>query len=108
MATPQRPEIAPVAELPAGQGAPLTPSDSKDNHSDFEARKLSHDHDEEKSSDVPFGTAAAPPPKGVAKVQAFNKVLYGSGKKGRMLLWLLAISVSLTMFVYALDQGITT
>jgi hypothetical protein len=45
---------------------------------------------------------------GVAKVEAFNKVLHQSGRRGKTLLWLLGISVGLTMFVYALDQGITT
>ena len=45
---------------------------------------------------------------GVSRVEAFNKVLYQSGKSGKILLWLLAISIGLTMFAYALDQGITT
>ena len=45
---------------------------------------------------------------GVGRVEAFNKVLYQSGKKGKFLLWLLGISIFLTMFVYALDQGITS
>lgn len=45
---------------------------------------------------------------GVAKVETFNRVLHQSGRSGRVLLWLLGISVGLTMFVYALDQGITT
>lgn len=45
---------------------------------------------------------------GVSRVEAFNKVLYQSGKSGKILLWLLGISVGLTMFAYALDQGITT
>ncbi|KAM0414547.1 hypothetical protein ACHAPT_013615 [Fusarium lateritium] len=45
---------------------------------------------------------------GVSRVEAFNKVLYQSGKKGKILLWLLGISVGLTMFAYALDMGITT
>nr|ACV31217.1 major facilitator superfamily siderophore-iron transporter [Sporothrix schenckii] len=45
---------------------------------------------------------------GVSRVEAFNKVLYRSGKKGKVLLWLLGISIFLTMFVYALDQGITS
>lgn len=44
---------------------------------------------------------------GVSKVEAFNKVLYQSGPKGKILLWLLAVSIGLTMFAYALDQGIT-
>ncbi|KAJ4145517.1 hypothetical protein LMH87_004365 [Akanthomyces muscarius] len=45
---------------------------------------------------------------GVSRVEAFNKVLYQSGRAGQILLWLLAISISLTMFAYALDLGITT
>ncbi|KAI9150853.1 siderophore iron transporter [Paramyrothecium foliicola] len=45
---------------------------------------------------------------GVSRVEAFNKVLYQSGKKGKVLLWLLGISIGLTMFAYALDMGITT
>lgn len=44
---------------------------------------------------------------GVSRVEAFNKVLYQSGKSGKMLLWLLGVSIGLTMFAYALDQGIT-
>ncbi|RGP69531.1 siderophore iron transporter 3 [Fusarium sporotrichioides] len=45
---------------------------------------------------------------GVGRVEAFNKVLYQSGKKGKILLWLLGVSIGLTMFAYALDMGITT
>ncbi|KAK6225845.1 hypothetical protein QIS74_01892 [Colletotrichum tabaci] len=45
---------------------------------------------------------------GVSRVEAFNKILYQSGKSGRTLLWLLGISIGLTMFAYALDQGITS
>lgn len=45
---------------------------------------------------------------GVSKVEAFNKVLYQSGKSGKLLLWLLGVSIGLTMFAYALDQGITS
>ncbi|KAF7557405.1 hypothetical protein G7Z17_g664 [Cylindrodendrum hubeiense] len=45
---------------------------------------------------------------GVSRVEAFNKVLYQSGKSGKTLLWLLGISIGLTMFAYALDQGITS
>ncbi|KAJ0275462.1 hypothetical protein COL940_008811 [Colletotrichum noveboracense] len=45
---------------------------------------------------------------GVGRVEAFNKVLYHSGKKGKVLLWLLGASVGLTIFAYALDMGITT
>ena len=42
---------------------------------------------------------------GVAKVETFNRVLYESGRSGKVLLWLLGISIFLTMFVYACDQG---
>ncbi|KAK1709437.1 hypothetical protein CaCOL14_001153 [Colletotrichum acutatum] len=45
---------------------------------------------------------------GVSRVEAFNKVLYHSGQKGKILLWLLGVSIGLTMFAYALDMGITT
>lgn len=45
---------------------------------------------------------------GVSRVEAFNKVLYQSGRRGKLLLWLLGVSVGLTMFAYALDMGITT
>lgn len=45
---------------------------------------------------------------GVSRVEAFNKVLYESGRSGKTLLWLLAISILLTMFAYALDLGLTT
>lgn len=44
---------------------------------------------------------------GVSKVEAFNRVLYQSGSSGRLLLYVLAVSLGLTMFAYALDQGIT-
>lgn len=44
---------------------------------------------------------------GVSRVEAFNKVLYQSGRSGKVLLWLLGVSIGLTMFAYALDQGIT-
>lgn len=56
------------------------------------------------------GSAAAVPETsiGVSRVEAFNKVLYESGQTGKILLWLLAISIGLTMFAYALDQGLTT
>lgn len=44
---------------------------------------------------------------GVSKVEAFNKVLYHSGKSGKLLLITLVNFIGLTMFAYALDQGIT-
>lgn len=45
---------------------------------------------------------------GVRKVERFSHVLYHSGRSGRMLLYILAVSIGLTMFGYALDQGITS
>jgi MFS family permease len=45
---------------------------------------------------------------GVSRVEAFNKAMYQSGETGKILLWLLGISIWLTMFAYALDMGITT
>lgn len=45
-------------------------------------------------------------PQGVRKVEAFNKALYSSSS-GKILLYTLAASIGLTMFAYALDQGIT-
>lgn len=45
---------------------------------------------------------------GVKKVERFSYVLYHSGKSGRLLLYVLVASISLTMFGYALDQGITS
>lgn len=44
---------------------------------------------------------------GVSKVEAFNRVLYQSGS-GKFLLITLVVSIGLTMFAYALDQGITS
>jgi hypothetical protein len=45
---------------------------------------------------------------GVKKVERFSHVLYHSGRSGRLLLYILAASIGLTMFGYALDQGITS
>lgn len=44
---------------------------------------------------------------GITKVEAFNKTLYQSGASGKLLLYVLVLSLGLTMFAYALDQGIT-
>jgi MFS family permease len=43
----------------------------------------------------------------ISKVEAFNKALYSSGPSGRILRYVLVVSLRLTMFAYALDQGIT-
>lgn len=45
--------------------------------------------------------------KGVAQAEAFTRLLRKDGS-GRVLLVLLAISIFLTMFAYALDQGLTS
>lgn len=55
----------------------------------------------------PVERVATTAQQGVNKVEAFNKVLYQSGPTGKILLWLLGVSIGLTMFAYALDQGIT-
>ncbi|KAM0714484.1 hypothetical protein Q7P37_010271 [Cladosporium fusiforme] len=44
---------------------------------------------------------------GISKVEAFNKALYRSGTSGKLLLYVLVLSLGLSMFAYALDQGIT-
>lgn len=44
---------------------------------------------------------------GVNSVEAFHKVLYHSGPTGLLLLTTIVLSLSLTMFAYALDGGIT-
>ncbi|TKW50292.1 Siderophore iron transporter 3 [Colletotrichum tanaceti] len=54
------------------------------------------------------GRAGAHDAIGVSGVEGFNRILYQSGKSGRALLWLLGVSIGLTMFAYALDQGITS
>ncbi|KAF9872848.1 hypothetical protein CkaCkLH20_09711 [Colletotrichum karsti] len=67
-------------------------------------RTKSNDHpDDLKPPPAEDGNTAI----GVSRVEAFNKVLYQSGKSGKVILWLLGISIGLTMFAYALDQGIT-
>lgn len=45
---------------------------------------------------------------GVSKVEAFNKALYRSGPSGKLMLYVLVLSLALTMMAYALDQGITS
>lgn len=52
----------------------------------------------------PDGTPTAT--SGVKRVEAFNRMLAETGR-GRALLWTLGVSLLLTMFAYALDQGIT-
>ncbi|KAI7204395.1 hypothetical protein KC316_g1993 [Hortaea werneckii] len=52
----------------------------------------------------PNGTPTAT--SGVKRVEAFNRMLAETGR-GKALLWTLGVSLLLTMFAYALDQGIT-
>lgn len=59
------------------------------------------------SSTDAAGVEKGPATIGVSRVEAFNKALYRSGRSGKILLWLLGISIGLTMFAYALDQGVT-
>lgn len=66
------------------------------------------DHDFEADPRKPDLVAPEHSEIGVSRVEAFNRVLYQTGKSGKMLLWLLGTSVGLTMFAYALDLGITT
>ena len=84
--------------------APQAEAKGVDAQTKAEAHSNHSNHDPEKLG-VQEGQAAEI---GVSKVEAFNKVLYQSGKKGKILLWMLAASIALTMFVYAMDQGITT
>lgn len=72
------------------------------------ARDGAQEHEHDDGPAKPDDTAVGATEIGVSRVEAFNKVLYQSGKSGKILLWLLAISIGLTMFAYALDQGITT
>ncbi|KAE8343386.1 hypothetical protein BDV24DRAFT_129168 [Aspergillus arachidicola] len=44
---------------------------------------------------------------GFGSVEGFNKVLYHTGLTGRLLLVTIIISLGLTMFVYAMDEGVT-
>lgn len=96
--------------------AAITPAPAPAAHTLHQTPSIIHTHhdaDAEADAELEKKSAhlvehPATGPAGVAKVEAFNKVLYQSGRRGRTLLWLFGISVGLTMFVYALDQGITT
>ncbi|TPX09119.1 uncharacterized protein E0L32_001618 [Thyridium curvatum] len=73
-----------------------------------DASSLSNGSRRDSAQGSPSDSDSGPKEIGVSRVEAFNKVLYKSGKKGKILLWLLAASIGLTMFAYALDMGITT
>ncbi|SMY23173.1 unnamed protein product [Zymoseptoria tritici ST99CH_1A5] len=74
-------------------------SASKDHHD--------HDHHHKDTSINERQSQHVHQQAGVSKVEAFNKALYQSGPSGRLLLYVLVASLALTMFAYALDQGIT-
>ncbi|UZJ54081.1 hypothetical protein CBS101457_003401 [Exobasidium rhododendri] len=61
-------------------------------------------HDEDDRTNVIQSEAGA---NGVAQAEAFTKLLRSS-KNGRVMLILLGISLLLSMFAYALDQGLTS
>ncbi|OGM49769.1 siderophore iron transporter [Aspergillus bombycis] len=44
---------------------------------------------------------------GFNSVEGFNKVFYHTGLTGRLLLAVIILSLGLTMFVYAMDEGVT-
>lgn len=99
------------AIVPTGDGLPPTqrsslPDDIKQPAS-F-AHSDSEDGDDERHVAVPIESGVAgdvQPQSGVSKAQAFNRYLYESGPSGRILLYVLCVSLGLTMFAYALDQG---
>jgi MFS family permease len=90
------------SSAPAAIADPIEPAHTLRQHS-----TLGHDDDVDKKEAV-LAEPASRANAGVSKVETFNKVLHQSGKSGKTLLWLLGTSVGLTMFVYALDQAITT
>ncbi|KAK4496650.1 hypothetical protein PRZ48_012632 [Zasmidium cellare] len=65
------------------------------------------DSDHEHAHHSKPAAATATVTSGVSRVEAFNRMLAETGK-GKILLWTLGISLLLTMFAYALDQGITS
>ncbi|OAA69690.1 Major facilitator superfamily domain, general substrate transporter [Cordyceps fumosorosea ARSEF 2679] len=69
---------------------------------------LAVDDAEAEAAHKPSSPSSPSQAAGVSRVEAFNRVLYQSGRAGQILLWLLGLSIGLTMFAYALDLGITT
>lgn len=70
--------------------------DEKNSASQYNSPDVEKRDAQVQEDDVPLGF-----------VEASNKVLYESGLPGKILLSILILSLSLTMFVYALDGGIT-
>lgn len=91
-----------------GAGAGSAPSSSSHNAAAAKDGLIYQDGEVDPAKQAPEDSDASHTEIGVSRVEAFNKVLYESGRAGRILLWLLGISIGLTMFAYALDLGITT
>lgn len=84
------------------------PTHNANGDNDLSPLKTNDHHAVTSDLGEPIERVATTAQQGVTKVEAFNKVLYQSGPTGKILLWLLGVSIGLTMFVYALDQGITS
>ncbi|CAO2649791.1 Nn.00g010830.m01.CDS01 [Neocucurbitaria sp. VM-36] len=91
-----------ISTLPQGQPVRDVPHKQPQDKDD-EIMQTGHELD-----DDPQKSPLESETPGVKKVERFSHVLYHSGKSGRMLLFILAASIGLTMFGYALDQGITS
>ena len=61
-----------------------------------------HNKSEEPEEPIPDTRVAA-----IGHVEAYDRVLYHTGPPGRLFLFTIIVSLGLTMFAYALDQGIT-
>ncbi|KAK2607157.1 hypothetical protein N8I77_005859 [Diaporthe amygdali] len=100
---------APTGTRPGSRstGEPSNHANGAHEADDFSPLKSNDRHAVTSDSDEPVDRDENAQ-QGVSKVEAFNKVLYQSGPTGKILLWLLGVSIGLTMFAYALDQGITS
>lgn len=90
-----------IASVPAVPTNTTTPSVNRDKLDAIVQPNVDFDGEPQK----PHVESQTP---GVKKVERFSHVLYHSGRSGRTLLFILAASIGLTMFGYALDQGITS
>ena len=84
------------------------PTNNANGDNDLSPLKTNDHHAVTSDLGEPVERVATNAQQGVTKVEVFNKVLYQSGPTGKLLLWLLGVSIGLTMFAYALDQGITS
>lgn len=106
MSTP-RADDGPASNRP-GSRSTGEPAHNANGDNDLSPLKNNDHHAVTSDLGEPIERVATTAQQGVTKVEAFNKVLYQSGPTGKILLWLLGVSIGLTMFVYALDQGITS